>query len=145
MLGGIIKRGNVISTSDIKATDLIGASERELGSHLKKLGLCKRFKEVGAMHTDEEVKEKGKEYIMLDDDMKQVLEVTGYQDIKRFSCIDFDKPINSMQIGMMPAKLTQIMVNIAVGKVANSENNKKLTIYDPFMGLGTTYMVANSL
>jgi hypothetical protein len=52
---------------------------------------------------------------MLDEDMHRVLKVTGYQDIARYSCIDFDKPVNSMQIGMMPAKLTQILVNIAVG------------------------------
>lgn len=150
-MAGIIKWGNVIATDTISACDLMWVSDRGLGSYLKKQWLCKRYKDFDPMHSDEEIKKDGKEYIALDDDYKQVLEVTWYQDIARFSCIDFDKPINSMQIGMMPAKLTQIMVNIATGKITrhpeHSEGSSKwpLTIYDPFMGLGTTYMVANAL
>ena len=53
-----------------------------------------------------------------------------------------------MQIGMMPGKLTQIMVNIAVGKIKTSTegaSRSDITIYDPFMGLGTTAMIANSM
>jgi hypothetical protein len=74
-----------------------------------------------------------------------------------------------MQIGMMPAKLTQILVNIAVGTWKNPptllekegevsdapetadvvhfqhDTSKLITIYDPFMGLGTTAMIANSM
>lgn len=147
-LAWIIKWGIVVETTSIQATDLLWVSDRGLWSYLKKQWLCRRYKDFDPMHTDEEIKKEGKEYIMLDDDYKHVLEVTGYQDIARFSCIDFDKPVNSMQIGMMPAKLTQIMVNIATGKLQwrnDAMTTWPLTIYDPFMGLGTTYMVANSM
>ncbi len=144
-----MKRGHVIKAEDIAATDLIGVSDRELGTFLKKRGVCRRYKDFEPMHTDEEIKTKGKEYIMLDKDFQYVLEIDGYQDIARFSAIDFDKPVNSMQIGMMPAKLTQILVNIAVGKTPKTSTEgdarRDITIYDPFMGLGTTYMVANSM
>ncbi len=143
----IVKWGIVIETKSIVAQDLIGVSDRWLWSYLKKQWLCKRYKDFEPMHTDEEVKKQGKEYIMLDDEYENVLEIKGYQDIARFSCIDFDKPINSMQIGMMPAKLTQIMLNIAIGKLGENALHKAndLTVFDPFMGLGTTYMIANSL
>jgi hypothetical protein len=146
-LAGIVKWGKVIESKSIVACDLLGVSDRGLGSFLKKQWLCKRYKDFDPMHTDEEIKKEGREYIMLDKEYEKVLEITGYQDITRFSCIDFDKPINSMQIGMMPAKLTQIMLNIAIGKLWTSSEIEwsPRTIFDPFMWLGTTYMVANSL
>lgn len=149
-LAGIVKRGKVVETKDITATDLIWVSSAELWNFFKKKGLCRRYKDFDPLHTDEEIKNKWKEYIRLDKDFEFVLEITGYQDISRFSCIDFDKPVNSMQIGMMPAKLTQIMVNIATGKLTHwtegsTLQSKDITVYDPFMWLGTTYMVANSM
>ena len=173
-LAWIVKRGEVIRTDSVTATDLIGVSSAELGNFFKKKWLCRRYKDFDPLHTDEEIKNKWKEYIRLDKDFEFVLEITGYQDISRFSCIDFDKPVNSMQIGMMPAKLTQIMVNIATGKLqwqkdfstslemtngklqwqndemtkgvwTEGSTPKGITVYDPFMWLGTTYMVANSM
>ncbi len=162
LLAGIVKRWVIIDPNTLEAQDLIGASDRSLGNFLKKKWLCRRYKEVDPLHTDMEVKEKGTEYIMLDEDYKNILQVIWYQDIARFSCIDFDKPVNSMQIGMMPGKLTQIMVNIGVWKWKSlqKENEKTsdgnqdstvsasrsdITVYDPFMGLGTTAMIANSM
>ena len=52
-----------------------------------------------------------------------------------------------MQIGMMPAKLTQILVNIAVAQLPASalQGDDAPTVYDPFCGFGTTLFVANSL
>ena len=150
-LAWIVKRGQVVRTDSVEAIDLMGVSSAELGNFFKKKGLCRRYKDFDPLHTDEEIKNKWKEYIRLDKDFEFVLEVTGYQDISRFSCIDFDKPVNSMQIGMMPAKLTQIMVNIATGKLlwegvwTEGSTPKGITVYDPFMWLGTTYMVANSM
>jgi tRNA G10 N-methylase Trm11 len=47
-----------------------------------------------------------------------------------------------MQIGMMPAKLTQLLVNIGVSYSKKQEN---VTVYDPFCGFGTTLWVANTL
>lgn len=39
----------------------------------------------------------------------------GRQDIDRSAIIDFEKPARGMQIGMMPAKLTQLLINIGLG------------------------------
>ncbi len=147
VLSGIVKRGRVIKTQDIEPSDLIGVSARELGTFLKKRGVSRRYKEIEPLHTDEEIKKRGTEYIKLDDAFEHVLHITHYQDISRFSLIDFDKPVNSMQIGMMPAKLTQVLLNIANGYVKKSpaQQDKKivggeaadaaspLTVWDPFM------------
>jgi len=38
--------------------------------------------------------------------------VEGYQPIYLYEVVDFEKPARSMQMGMIPAKLTHIMLNI---------------------------------
>lgn len=163
-LGWIVKRGVIIPTDEIEETDLLGVYHRELGWYLKKIGKTKRYKEIDLLHTDQEVAGLWREYVQLDSNFDTVLHITNYQNIDRFSTIDYDKPVNSMQIGMMPAKLTQIMVNIGIWKswrgVENSweavetpwkridrswEHITQKTVYDPFMWLGTTYMIANSM
>ncbi|MDD5212840.1 MAG: hypothetical protein PHG82_00215 [Candidatus Gracilibacteria bacterium] len=53
------------------------------------------------------------------------------QDIEGYGKRDFDKE-RSMQTGMLPPKLAQIMLNLAGGKA----------IYDPFVGLGTVLIEA---
>lgn len=71
---------------------------------------------------------------MIGDDREEednVLEVTGYQNIGLYEVIDFDKPVNSMKIGMMPSKLTHMMINIGLAQCSD----KNTTIYDPFIGL----------
>jgi tRNA G10 N-methylase Trm11 len=47
-----------------------------------------------------------------------------------------------MKIGMMPAKLTHIMINIGL---AHTDMDTTSNIYDPFCGLGTTILMANAL
>ncbi|MEI7563585.1 MAG: hypothetical protein WCJ39_08380 [bacterium] len=65
-----------------------------------------------------------------------------------YESIDFDKPGRSMHMGMMPAKLTHIMINLGLDyktkkdptlpalETSGSTINYKLltTIYDPFVG-----------
>jgi tRNA G10 N-methylase Trm11 len=53
--------------------------------------------------------------------------------------VDFDKPARSMQTGMMPAKLTHSLINIAI-----AYNKKADLIFDPFCGTGTTGFIANA-
>jgi tRNA G10 N-methylase Trm11 len=48
------------------------------------------------------------------------------QNIDEYSKRDYSKD-RDMQIGMLPPKLSQMMINLSGGK----------TIYDPFVGLGT--------
>ena len=50
-----------------------------------------------------------------------------------------------MGIGMMPAKLTLMMINIALTHhQATHEIQSEYTIYDPFCGFGTTGFLANA-
>jgi hypothetical protein len=55
--------------------------------------------------------------------------VEGYQPIYLYEVVDFEKPARSMQMGMMPAKLTHIMLNIGLSYVS-AEN---ICVYDPFI------------
>jgi len=66
--------------------------------------------------------------------------VEGYQPIYLYEVVDFEKPARSMQMGMMPAKLTHIMLNICLSVIANSHvianetKQSEITVYDPFVG-----------
>lgn len=54
--------------------------------------------------------------------------------------MDFEKPGRSMQMGMMPAKLTHTLINMGLSYSKGQEN---VLIYDPFVGSGTTGLLAN--
>lgn len=54
----------------------------------------------------------------------------AFQDIDAYSLRDYEKPHRDMQVGMMPPKLAQMMINFARPTGATM-------IYDPFCGLGT--------
>jgi hypothetical protein len=47
--------------------------------------------------------------------------VEYYHDIARPEKIEFEKPVSGMQVGMMPVKLNQMMINMAVGRVKSEE------------------------
>ena len=63
----------------------------------------------------------------------------GYQQIRLYEVVDFEKPGRSMQMGMMPAKLTHLLLNIGLSLAGE----KQPLIYDPFVGSGTTGFLAN--
>jgi len=65
---------------------------------------------VDIFHTDREIKNKGKEIINLENGLYGIVE--QYQNIELYEAIDFGKPGRSMNMGMMPAKLAHIMINI---------------------------------
>jgi hypothetical protein len=102
----------------------------------------RRFKTVDFFHTDKEIKEKGKELINLGDGDYGIVE--QYQDIGLYETIDFEKPGRSMHMGMMPAKLTHMMINIGLNELAKKQESSifntqsSISIYDPFVGSGTT-------
>lgn len=138
-LAGIIKWGKCITKKDITPVDIIGTNERDFGKEVKKEGLTRRFKEVDPTKTDLEVKEKGKEYLVIEEN---IIAIEGYQDISLYEAIDFEKPVNSMKIGMMPAKLTHMMINMGMSQCHDDDD---ITVYDPFVGLGTTAFLVNYL
>lgn len=57
------------------------------------------------------------------------------QDIDAYGIRDFEKPCRDMNMGMMPPKLAQMMVNLA-------KPLPSTTLYDPFCGLGTVLQEA---
>ena len=119
---------------------ILGIADKVMGINFKKKYSMKRFKQVDILHTDMEVKNKGIELIKI---KGEFWIVQGYQNIKLYEVIDFEKPGRSMQVGMMPAKLTHTLLNIALWKI-NSWNNTPL-IFDPFCWTGTTGFLANAL
>jgi hypothetical protein len=138
----IIKAWSVFTERDLqeilKDTKIIWIQEESIGKHLKKTIWVRRFKLVNINHTDREIKNKGKELINLDNGIFWVVE--QYQNIQLYETIDFEKPGRSMSMGMMPAKLTHIMLNIWLAQI---EDKSKITIYDPFAWSWTTWLLAN--
>ena len=141
-LAGIIKRWKIVNTdldqvfSSFPDKRILWVADKNQGINLKKQYKLKRFKQTDLLHTDKEVKEKGIELIRITHQRGLVL---GYQNIKLYEVADFEKPARSMQMGMMPAKLTHTMLNIAR---AQSQQSSPL-IYDPFVWSGTTGFLAN--
>lgn len=145
-IAGIIKRWKIIETdleiffSSNSDRKILGVADKNQGINLKKQYKLKRFKQVDLLHTDLDVKNKGIELIRIGNQRAQVL---GYQNIKLYEVIDFEKPGRSMQMGMMPAKLTHSLLNIWLSLLQAEEKDGKNLIFDPFVGSGTTGFLAN--
>ncbi len=59
------------------------------------------------------------------------------QDIEAYSARDQARPKRDARVGMLPPKLAQIIVNLAVGQIGVSVDEKtKIRILDPFCGTG---------
>jgi hypothetical protein len=151
-IAGIVKRWEIVSPDELLARlspdRLVGVSDRSVGVRLKKTCWLKRFKEIALNKKDKDVVDASQEVHALNLDKDQFVWITGWQDIERFSVLDIEKPVRGMEVGMMPAKLTQIMVNIGVARWLQQSvihRHKVPTLYDPFCGFGTTCFVANSL
>lgn len=56
------------------------------------------------------------------------------QNVDRYAKRDYQKPFRDAQVGMLPPKLAQSMINLAIGENAAAANT---VIYDPFCGTGT--------
>lgn len=154
-----IKIGTVVKEKDLQElladVKIIGIQNEANGKHLKRTAGIRRYKLVDIFHTDKEIKTKGKEIINLENGLYGIVE--WYQNIELYEAVDFGKPGRSMQMGMMPAKLAHIMINIwlhslrsiksKVHKVWPSTFDFWLStvIYDPFVWSGTTGMLANHL
>ena len=150
-LGWVVKRGRVVDKEEmldlLPGKKIIGVNDENLGKKLKSEYWIKRFKLVKLAHTDKEVKEKWLEIIQVNKEQFGIVE--GYQPIYLYEVVDFEKPARSMQMGMMPAKLTHIMLNIGLSVIANSHvianetKQSEITVYDPFVGSWTTGFLAN--
>lgn len=78
------------------------------------------------------IKNNGLEIVIIKSDGEYYIgKVVGVQDIDAYSKRDYEKPFRDMQMGMLPPKLAQILINLtgSCGK-----------IWDPFCGSGTIVM-----
>lgn len=91
-------------------------------SHNNKLGLSPKKRELFIIKTD--------------DGAILIAESNGAQNITTYARRDRNRPRRDAFVGMLPPKLAQIMVNVAVG------NAVKATILDPFCGTGTVLQEA---
>jgi predicted DNA methylase len=91
-------------------------------SHNNKLGLSPKKRELFIIKTD--------------DNAILIAESNGAQNITAYARRDRNRPRRDAFVGMLPPKLAQIMVNLAVGNAA------KATILDPFCGTGTVLQEA---
>jgi len=83
------------------------------------------------LHNNLHTGDKGREIIVIYGDTKIYIGLTnGVQNIDAYSARDYDRPHRDNQVGMLPPKLAQIIINLAVGSNTNSR------IWDPFCGTG---------
>ena len=74
--------------------------------------------------------DKGFEIIVIDSGPSLAIAITtGVQDIDSYSKRDYDKPCRDRKVGMLPPKLSQIMINLSQPKPED-------IIVDPFCGSG---------
>lgn len=118
----------------INIKDLLNYSKKIL----KNLGLNSRFVNKNFKNTrpstifKAKVIQKGIDINIIQGNKEVFLGKTiAIQNINDYSKRDFDKPKRDMKVGMLPPKLSQILINLA--------GNPK-TIYDPFCGTGTILM-----
>lgn len=148
-LWGIIKAGIVVKEKELQElladVKIIGIQNEANGKHLKNTIGIRRYKLVDIFHTDREIKNKGKEIINLENGLYGIVE--QYQNIELYEAVDFGKPGRSMEMGMMPAKLAHIMINIWLSNILHNSdlNIENICIYDPFVWSWTTGMLANYL
>ncbi len=122
---------------------IYGMSEKQLRPILLKLkkalrkeGVSSRFinhnfKNISSAQY-KSIKEKGIELIAVNNKGRFMIGKTvAVQDIDAYSKRDYEKPFRSMQMGMLPPKLAQILINLT---------GVKGKIWDPFCGSGTLVM-----
>ena len=120
-----------------------GFSEKEIRSILLKLKkqlkerdmkarfINNNFQNISAAQY-KSIKNNGIELVVAKTDSKYLIgKIIGAQDIDAYSKRDYDKPFRDMNMGMMPPKLAQILINLT---------GVQGTIWDPFCGSGTLVM-----
>ncbi|GDX62614.1 hypothetical protein LBMAG34_1480 [Candidatus Saccharibacteria bacterium] len=116
----------------------------KLKKELKSTGLKPRFvmPSDGAILNAASIKHNkifpdGREFIVVQSKDKMLLAVgLSFQDIDMYSKRDYEKPCRDRKVGMLPPKLSQIMINLA-----NPDDNT--VICDPFCGSGGLLMEAS--
>lgn len=97
-------------------------------SHNNKLGLSDNKVELLVVKTDDSI---------------LLAESLGAQNITAYARRDHGKPKRDAFVGMLPPKLAQIMLNLALGPTLEaSAESSQVTVLDPFCGTGTVLQEA---
>ncbi len=156
-LGGFLKYGIVLDT-DVEINDLVSSDKVVFGIssysskfHIKEIkdlsrsfknefvniGKKVRFvlpkKEISlstAQVSKNKLIEDGLELVILNEKMGKTLEI---QDIEGFSLRDYSKPFVDSEMGVLPIKLSRIMINLA-------EIKEGSFLWDPFCGTGNVLL-----
>jgi len=135
-LAWFTKIGHLVEKDKLDCSDYkIVWTNIKFSKYEKKKYNIKRYKQIELIKTDLEVKNNWIEILFFNEWKAWIVDF--YQNIPFYEYIDFQKPIRSMNIWMMPSKLTHLLLNLSTA----FEDNK--TIYDPFAWLWTTLMIAN--
>lgn len=80
----------------------------------------------------------GAEIVLIEFGEKMLIGKTlAVQPFRELSFRDYDRPARDDLSGMLPPKLAQIMINLAVGSAGMDPGRADLNILDPFCGSGT--------
>ena len=74
--------------------------------------------------------------IVSDGDRTVIAQTVAVQDIASYTYRDRERPKRDARVGMLPPKLAQIIVNLAVGSLADAPTAAGQVILDPFCGTG---------
>ncbi len=104
----------------------------------------KNFENVSAvLAVKQHLVSRGTNISMIDEGEGKV--TIGYsvalQDFESYSKRDYDKPFRDANVGMLPPKLAQMMINMAGSGVTGAAGTP-LTVIDPFCGTGTILIEA---
>lgn len=92
----------------------------------------------------------GIEFLIIKDGKNvTIAQTTSVQNIDNYAARDFERPKRDAFVGMLPPKLAQIMINLAVGRESSDEDiskiqdlRSKICILDPFCGTGVVLQEA---
>ena len=74
--------------------------------------------------------------IVSDGDQTVIAQTVAVQDIASYTYRDRERPKRDARVGMLPPKLAQILINLAVGPLANAPAPAGQIVLDPFCGTG---------
>lgn len=78
--------------------------------------------------------------INLEKSVLLVGKLQAIQNIDKYALRDYSRPYRSAKLGMLPPKLSQIMINLATATGNELSTKSSKLVYDPFCGTGTVLM-----
>lgn len=80
--------------------------------------------------------------LIVDGKQTYLAQTTNVQNIDAYAARDQARPARDAKVGMLPPKLAQIIVNLAVGNPEFRIQNSEFTVLDPFCGTGVVLQEA---